>query len=313
MSTKLYSSSACHRIMLDTSLIATVAAVVREGSFERAARVLHIAPSAVSQRIRLIEDKVGAVLIVRGQPCTATDIGMRLCRHAETVLLLENELRHTLPLAFAADEKRLRSSLRIVVNADSLATWFVSAVANFTAVSDVLIEVTVDDQDQTEEWLRRGHAVAAVTSQSRAVQGFRARRLGSLTYAAVASPEFVARWFSQGVTADSLSRAPSLVFDQKDRLQERWARRVLRREVTLPAHRLPSSAAFVEATVRGVGWALNPRPMVERQLQDGTLVELIPNRALDVPLYWQWSSMSAPIVEQLTQEVLNAASITLTK
>lgn len=131
-------------------------------------------------------------------------------------------------------------------------------------------------------------------------------------HAVIASPDFVARWLSQGVTAYSLSRAPSLVFDQKDRLQKRCARRVLRREVTLPAHRLPSSAAFVEATVRGIGWALNPRPLIERQLQDGTLVELIPNRALDVPLYWQWSSMSAPPIEALTTHVMNAAKQSLT-
>ena len=84
--------------MLDESLLAAIAAVAREGSFERAARVLHVTPSAVSQRVRLLEERIGAALIVRGQPCVPTEIGGRLCRHAALVSVLEAELRRELPM-----------------------------------------------------------------------------------------------------------------------------------------------------------------------------------------------------------------------
>jgi LysR family transcriptional regulator (chromosome initiation inhibitor) len=51
---------------LDYLQLAALAAVVSEGRFERAAARLHVAPSAVSQRIRALEDRVGAVLVARG-------------------------------------------------------------------------------------------------------------------------------------------------------------------------------------------------------------------------------------------------------
>src|SRR5579863_6337971 len=117
--------------MLDEALLAAVAAVAREGSFERAARVLHVTPSAVSQRVKLLEERLGAVLIVRGQPCTATEIGARICRHAELVAVLVGELRRELPMLPKDSPAASHASLRIAVNSDSLSTWFIDAMAEF--------------------------------------------------------------------------------------------------------------------------------------------------------------------------------------
>jgi len=293
--------------MIDTPLLATVAAVVREGSFERAARVLHITPSAVSQRIRLLEERMGSVLIVRGQPCTATDAGARLCRHADTVALLEDGLRRELP-ALAAEAGTAHASLRIAVNADSLGTWFMAAIAGFARQHRALIDLQVDDQDKTSEWLLRGQVLAAVTSLASPVPGCRSRKLGLLRYCATASPAFVQRWFAQGVNAETLARAPSLVFDRNDRLQEQWVKRLLRRDVALPAHRLPSTQAFVEASLGGMGWGLNPLSLVQAHLQAGRLVELVPERRLDVALYWQQARIPLPELDALRQCVLAVAA-----
>lgn len=79
--------------MLDYPSLFALAAVVKEGSFERAARALHVTPSAVSQRIRLLEERLGCALVVRGQPCEATEAGRRLCQHVDRVSLLEHELQ----------------------------------------------------------------------------------------------------------------------------------------------------------------------------------------------------------------------------
>lgn len=79
--------------MLDYAALSALAAVVREGSFERAAQSLYVTPSAVSQRIRSLEEKMGSALVVRGQPCRATDTGRRLCQHVDRVRLLEQELQ----------------------------------------------------------------------------------------------------------------------------------------------------------------------------------------------------------------------------
>jgi len=293
--------------MLDYPSLAAVAAVVREGSFERAARALNVTPSAISQRVKQLEERLGSVLIVRGQPCTATDTGRRLCSHMEQVELLEQELSGALPKLVQTGAETGRITLRLAVNADSLGTWFIAALAQFTAHEEALIDVALDDEEHTVEWLRTGEVLAAVTAHAKPVQGCNSVALGRSTYVAVASPEFVRRHFSGGITAATLARAPCLRFNRKDRLQEQWARRFCRREVEIPSHWFPSTHAFVDAAVAGIGWGMNPVSLVSEYLKSGALVELVPGRTLAVPLYWQHTRLQVPVLSRLTQAVVQAA------
>jgi LysR family transcriptional regulator (chromosome initiation inhibitor) len=291
--------------MLDYSSLSALATVVREGSFERAARALHVTPSAISQRIRLLEERAGCALVVRGQPCVATETGRRLCQHVDRVRLLEHELQGALPLW--AEDEVARITLPVAVNADSLATWFAPAVAGFAAHAPVLMGVAVDDQDHTAEWLRTGEVVAAVTSSNRPAVGCNSQPLGAMRYLATASPRFVAEHFAEGVGAGSLARAPSLQFNTKDELQSRWVRRLCHRHVELPRHSLPSSHAFVIAAVAGMGWGLQPESMIRAQLKSGALVELVPDSPLDVPLHWQQARVASSLLDGLTRHVVSAA------
>ncbi len=295
--------------MLDYASLSALAAVVREGSFERAARALHVTPSAVSQRIRLLEERIGCALVVRGQPCHATETGRRLCQHVDRVRLLEHELNGEVPTL--GHDAETRVPLPIAVNADSLATWFAPAVVGFAAAAPVLMEISVDDQDHTSEWLRSGAVLAAVTGTARPASGCNSQSMGAMRYLAAASPEFVERYFAKGVGASSLARAPSLVFNHKDELQSRWVQRVCHRHVELPRHTLPSSQAFVSASVAGMGWGLHPQSLISSHLKNGTLVELIPETPLDVPLYWQQARAASALLDGLTREVVAAAGSAL--
>lgn len=295
--------------MLDYLSLSALAAVVREGSFDKAARALHVTPSAVSQRIRLLEERVGSALVVRGHPCQATQTGLRLCQHWDHVRLLEHELQAEVPSL--DPEGHTRVSLPIAVNADSLATWFVPAMAHVAATAPVLMDIVVDDQDHTAEWLRSGRVLAAVTATANAATGCNSRPLGAMRYIAAASPGFVARHFSDGVNAQSLSLAPSLLFNNKDDLQSRWVHRLCDRPVELLRHTLPSSHAFVTAAVAGMGWGLHPQSMVAQHLQDGALVELVPNAWLDVPLYWQQARAASSLLDALTRDVVASANSAL--
>lgn len=295
--------------MLDYSALSALAAVVREGSFERAARALHVTPSAISQRIRLLEERVGCALVVRDQPCRATETGRQLCQHVDRVRLLEQELQGALPVL--APEGIARVPLPIAVNADSLATWLAPAIAAFGAAHPVLMEVAVDDQDHTTEWLRSGAVLAAVTATARPAAGCNSRPLGAMRYLAAASPAFVQRHFADGVGAGSLARAPSLLFNTKDELQARWARRLCHRHVDLPRHMLPSPQAFVTAAVAGMGWGLHPQALIASHLKDGSLVELVPDTPLDVPLHWQYARAASALLDGLSRNVLAAAHAAL--
>jgi LysR family transcriptional regulator, chromosome initiation inhibitor len=298
--------------MLDTAQLAALAAVVHHGSFERAARALHVTPSAVSQRIRALEERVGAVLVQRGTPCVATAAGTPLLRHAERVALLEADLAANLPAMRHARTVDATATLRIAVNADSLATWLMPALARFAlAAPRVQLDLLLDDQDHTSEALRRGDVLAAVTSLAAPVQGCNSHALGRLRYRATASPAFVARCFAEGVTAQTLAAAPCLVFNRKDRLQALWLQRVTRRAVEPPCHFMPSTHAFVDAALAGVGWGMNPQPLAAPHLASGALVELLPGRAIEVPLFWQVSRLGLPALALLTDAVLAAAQVEL--
>ncbi len=293
--------------MLDYASLAAVAAVVREGSFERAALVLGVTSSAVSQRVKALEDRLGSVLIVRGQPCVATETGKRICRHVEQVGMLEHDLRGALPGLAPRSGSTERVTLRIAVNADSLGTWFVGAMAAFVTAGGALLDVAIDDQDHTVEWLRSGAVLAAVTASAKAVQGCNSVPLGKLWYAAVASPQFVARHFADGVNAKSLASAPTLTFNHKDRLQAQWMRAVCKRDVDAPSHWLPATQAFIDAALHGIAWGMNPVSLVREHLESGALVELLPGRELAVPLYWQHSRLQVPMLSELTRCVASAA------
>ncbi|SFN39961.1 LysR family transcriptional regulator, chromosome initiation inhibitor [Formivibrio citricus] len=291
--------------MLDYASLFAMAAVIREGSFERAARALNVTPSAISQRIRLLEERVGCALVVREQPCRATEMGRRLCQHVDRVRLLEQELQEALPTL--APEGLVRVTLPVAVNADSLATWFAPALAGFAAEAPVLMEVAVDDQDHTSEWLRSGKVLAAVTASARPTAGCNSQPLGAMRYMAAASPAFMTRYFGNGVGAGNLTRAPSLLFNTKDELQTRWAHRLCHRHVELPRHSLPSSQAFVTATLAGMGWGMHPEALIAPHLEDGSLVELVPGTPLDVPLYWQHARAASALLDGLTRQILAAA------
>jgi LysR family transcriptional regulator (chromosome initiation inhibitor) len=282
--------------MLDYAQLETLATVHRRGSFDLAAAQLGLTPSAVSQRIKALEERIGALLIRRGVPCVATETGLRLIRHFDEVSLMEA----TLPVPDARPR-----TLRIAVNADSLATWVIPALVQ---VPEVLFDLVIDDQDHSQDWLRRGEVVAAVTSHPGPLQGCDTVFLGHLRYLATASPAFTARWFCDGVTQNSLSRAPALSFSDKDRLQTDWIAQVTGARFPYPWHRIASSHGFVDAALAGMGWGMNPEPLIRPHLARGVLVEIAPGTPLDVPLHWQFTRLAAPFLARLTKAICAGAS-----
>lgn len=293
--------------MLDYNAARAVALVVQTGSFEAAARALNVTPSAVSQRVKQLEERLGAVLVERGAPCVATDKGAWLCRHVEHVGMLEKALVEKLPGLVDAASPTQRVTLNVATNADSLGTWFLAAAAAFAQATDYLLDIAVDDEEHTADWLRRGRVLAAVTALAKPVNGCRARPLGSLRYLATASPAYMARHFPAGATPEAIAGAPGLTFDQKDRLQQAWLRETFGRGVAYPTHWLPATQSFVEACLAGMGWGLNPAPLVREHLAAGRLVELVPGAALDRPLYWQVNRLAADLLADLTGKVVAAA------
>lgn len=238
--------------MFDYKLLSALAAVVEQAGFERAAQVLGLSQSAISQRIKLLEARVGQPVLVRATPPAPTEIGRRLLNHVQQVRLLERDLQSLVP---ALDEEGVPERLRIALNADSLATWWAAAVGSFCAEHQLLMDLVVEDQTVGLKRMRAGEVAACVCASERPVAGARSVLLGAMRYRALASPAFIARHFPDGVRADQLARTPALVFGPDDFLQHRYLAS-LGVEGGFEHHLCPSSEGFIRLAEVGLGWGL---------------------------------------------------------
>jgi LysR family transcriptional regulator, chromosome initiation inhibitor len=292
---------------LDPVALRTLATAVGLGTFEAAARELHVTPSAVSQRVKALETRVGRVLVHRVKPLEATEAGQVLVRLAAQQELLERDAVAELREDEDAGEDTPYAAVPLAVNSDALHTWLIDALVAVQAEHRVTFELVRADQSRTAERLRRGDVMAALTSDPRPVPGCRVVRLGRMRYRAVATPAWRAAHLPDGPTPTALSRAPMIVFDRSDTLQHDFLRKVTRRPLAPPATFIPSVAQFENAVRRGMGWGM----LLEREAVDeigrGNLVELVPGRHVDVPLYWQHWRLESPAITDLTREVIAAA------
>ena len=291
---------------IDGQQLAAFAAVIEQGSFDTAADRLHITPSAVSQRIKALETRIGRVLLHRVKPLEPTEAGLVLVRLATQTELLEREAVAEL-VGEVDEEGGTYASLPIAVNADALYGWFVDALAEVQTRHRVVFEVVREDHTRTAERLRRGEVVAAITGEPKPVPGCRVVRLGRLKYAAVATRDFHAAHFADGIGSASLAEAPIVAFDRNDSLQHDFVRRVTRRHLAPPATYVPSVREFDRAVRVGMGWGLLPESDVVDELERGELVELVPGRRPEVPLYWQHWRLGSTLVADLTDAVVGAA------
>lgn len=279
-------------------------AVIEEGSFDAAATRLAVTPSAISQRIKALEDRLGQVLVVRAAPCAPTPAGERLLRRVRPMQALEAEALADFKPAEAA------RTVAIAVNTDSLEIWVLEALAQLRHEHGYLFDVRVDDQEYTLDLLRQGAVLGAITAQAKALQGCNVRPLGTMRYRAIASPAVAAKYFPKGVSGEAFATAPMIVFDRKDDLQMRFVRRFTRARMTPPTHYLPSSTGFVEAAGLGLGWCLAAEPQIGAALAAKKLVLLDPG-SLDVPLYWQYAAVQSTVIDNVGKALRAAAKRTL--
>ncbi|WP_206491276.1 LysR family transcriptional regulator ArgP [Rhodococcus sp. KRD162] len=270
-------------------------AVVDGGTFEAAARALHVTPSAVSQRIKSLEQSLGRTLVQRSKPVVATQSGIAVLRLARQIDTLTDQTRAEL------SDDGVAAPISIAVNADSLATWVLPALAGLAGATT--FDLHRQDQDRTAQLLHDGVVSAAITSVEDPVRGCTVRRLGAMRYRPSATPDFIARWFAAGPSADALRSAPVVVFDADDRLQDNYLQRFGIEPHEPPRHLVPASADYARAVDLGFGWGMIPDLQAREPLTcfDDNGIE-------DVLLYWQQWSLSSPALHRAADAVAAHAS-----
>ncbi len=289
---------------LDYRWIETLDAVVDYRSFEKAAKKLCISQSAVSQRIKQLEKWSSQPVLVREQPPRATLVGQKLLGLYRRVSLLEQDL---LPDLNSSDSD-LPIDVSIATNADSLATWLLPSLAPILLESKLALNFIVDDENRTLEKLRTGEVVGAICIENNSIPGCVADFLGVSEYICVASPDFCQRYFSDGVTRESLMKAPAVVFNQYDHMHEQFIQKNFSLSITsVVKHTVRSSEAFVNLTTLGVAYSLIPKLQISDELKEGGLVNIVPELSISNPLYWHHWQLESGVLKQLSNAIIQYA------
>ena len=194
-------------------------------------------------------------------------------------------------------------TIPLAINADSLATWVLDALAPLAGA--VCFDIHREDQAHTSALLREGTAMAAITADAEPVPGCSSSPLGQhdvpLHGLARRSPPAGSRG---GVSTAAFARAPVVVFDRKDDLQHRYLRRRSRRRLA-PADALRARIGRLPVTPSGSAsageWSRTCRPHPHEQ--SGELIDLDPAGASRIALYWQQWKLRSPSLDLVAEAI----------
>lgn len=289
---------------IDLKLLAALDAVISEQNFDRAASVLSITQSAISQRIKQLEQLVAHPVLIRTQPLTLTPIGVKLIKYYKQVNLLEHQLNEDI---FPSSAKKVVSA-SIALNADTLASWFIPAITPLLKLNNIELDLHLANEQETQKLLIKGEVFAAISSQKKAVSGCNTQFLGELNYLLVCSPEFKEKYFPTGLTTESLTQAPAVDFDPNDNMHATYLAKVFKIQPgSYPCHRVRSSEAFVKLALAGLAYTLLPITQAIEHLNSGTLVSLAPEKPLTQKLYWHSWVLEKGLHKALSEQVINYA------
>ena len=299
--------------LYDPLALECLAAIVEEGGFERAAQRLNVTQSAISQRLRVLEGQVGAILIVRSRPLKATSAGKLLLKHTKQLRLirtdLERDLRELAPGLSAGVREEERIS--IAVNADSIATWALDALTALVG-QGLPIEIIADDQDFTQEWLREGHVLGCVTTMKPALRGCKVVRLGAMNYVAIASPDYARIHLPKGLNAANFRALTFIAFNRKDDMQTEFvAKAVGLKKISLSQLFVPSSEGQVRAALAGWGVSVVPEILVRGLIASGQLINVAPQHMLPAQLFWHCWNLESEVLDSITAALVSAATTRL--
>lgn len=243
----------------------TFCAVARHRSFRMAADEHFVTASAVSHRIKSLEEEVGTRLFERhDRHLELTDTGRELF---EEIAPLIDRIDET---AARLLDKRGRRSLRISAQPFFASELLVPALDRFTACFPD-VDITVDTNDETLEKLPQ-NADISVRLCRHAPESYHYERLFPLRHIPACSPQFRSQYLDNAAPERGF---PVIVHAARPNAWDKWMRESGTR-IPNPSNvlKLDSMASVVTAAERGLGAALVPMPLSNRWFDDGSLVRL---------------------------------------
>ncbi|WHI48392.1 LysR family transcriptional regulator ArgP [Microbulbifer sp. VAAF005] len=287
--------------MLDLKQLQAFAFVIEERSFDKAAALLHVSQSAISQRIKALESQVGQALLIRSNPLRPTEAGLKVLGYYQQMHLLQQELLTDIDPEGGKTRYSNQNKVRIALNADSLDTWFLAAITPLIRSQQLLVDLKVDDQDATHELLKNGEVIGCISSTTSNLQGCQSVLLGHMAYYPVCTKAFKKKFFSDPIKVEELHYAPTVEFNYKDQLQSRYLKQFWGVETgQYPSHEIPSSKSFLSFLTLGLGWGMAPDIQIASLLKSGKLVKLAEDQYLKIPLYWHVWNLKSKLIKEIT-------------
>ncbi len=289
--------------MLDYRLLEAFASVISEKGFEKAAEKLCLTQSAVSQRVKQLEEIIGKILIRRSNPPEVTGEGEKLFRHFRQVDFLEKE--------YLLNERGGRNFIKfpVGINADSLGTWFIPSVEEFVKKGGITLEIMTADQTETDLLLKSGEVLGCISSSSRPIQGCRKDFLGIMRYIAVSSPGFMEKHFCNGITAEVLEKTPAVFFNRSDNLVKQFFNEIITADFKrLPVNYIPSYETFIKAIIMELGYGIVPEIQAREYINDKSLVNIFPDHYINLELFWHCWNIDSEIIKMFTANMIKKSA-----
>ncbi|ANF82150.1 transcriptional regulator ArgP [Acinetobacter sp. NCu2D-2] len=291
--------------MLSSKSCEAFLTVAESGSFEDAARQLCITASAVTLRVQALEKELGQILLLRERPCRVTNAGQQLLEHLQHQRLREQNL---IQQFHGHHDAHSFQQFSIATNADSLSTWLLQVLHPVLIDHHIALKIMIDDQTQTHQLLETGQVNACISVEDQSMKGCSAHYLGTMNYRMVATPAFVQRWFSKGISRQILKQVPAIIFNDKDLMHHQVMLKMFGlTQQNYPHYFVPSSTSFLEAIHLGLGFGLVPEYQIGDDLKTGKLIEIFPDAKTEIPLYWHHWKQQPLALKQITAILLNEA------
>ena len=290
--------------MADFKAIETFMWVVTLGSFRGAAQKLNTTQPAISQRIAQLEREVGVRLLQRDRRMVLpTPSGRQLMVYAEKLIGLRSEM-----LAVVGDRSAMRGVLRLGVAETIVHTWLPQLIKSVNqAYPNLSLEIEVDITPNLRARLLAQEIELAFLVGPLAASTVRNRTLCDYSVGFLASPSLGLG--KETLSLRDLAKFPIITFPRKTQPYE--AVRSLFNRPELPPIRLHASASLatvIHMAIAGLGIAVIPTAIVEREMADKRLQLLSTDLEL-TPLTFSASWLTSPDTVAVERVAELAASL----
>lgn len=276
------------RDVLTPNALALLQSVADAGSFAAAARRLGLVPSAVTYRIRQIEDALDVLLFDRAsRQAVLTEAGAELLR--ESARLLEE---------IDAVSNRVR---RVATGWEPQLTIAVDSVLSLPTVLD-LVQAFYDLQPPTRLRLRSetlSGTLEALTSgqadlalgipiEPGALAGVQSRPMGELAFVYAVAPRHPLAVAAEPLTDEILNRHRAVAAADSAQRGSGVSFGLLAGQDVLT---VPTMHAKLQAQLRGLGGGFVPEPMARPHVKSGRLVlKRVERAARTARMHYAWRS-----------------------